>query len=72
MNPSDLMDTAAVRKHCGGVSRPTMLRWRQNGFPAPLRAPDVTVELWDRADVEEWWKGYEGRAKPKRKRRKRA
>lgn len=71
MTPEDLMDAAAVRRHCGGISRPTMLKWRQKGFPAPLSAPHVAAELWHRGDVDEWWRAYK-RATRGDKRRARA
>jgi hypothetical protein len=58
MNPADLMDAAAVREHCGRITRQGFLKRRQGGFPAPLEAPHVAVELWDRTEVEAWWRAH--------------
>lgn len=62
LHPRHIMLTADVRRLAGGVSRGTLLRWREvRGFPEPVRSIRVgrgrrsqVVELWDRRDVRAW------------------
>jgi predicted DNA-binding transcriptional regulator AlpA len=51
---AEVVDTPKVRELCGGVSRPTLLKWRKRrGFPEPLEAP-ASVSLWDAREVRAW------------------
>lgn len=52
--PSELISTHGVRELCGGISRPTLLAWRETlGFPPPI-AHLPPIEIWDRRDVKAW------------------
>lgn len=54
----DILGNGAVRRTCGGITRRTLLRWRdgigvQEPFPRPIRKING-VELWSRAQVRAW------------------
>lgn len=44
---------AVVLAACGGISRVTLWRWIERGFPRPIR-PTLRTSLWDIAAVHEW------------------
>ena len=64
--PRDLLLTADVRRLAGGVSRQTLIRWRETkGFPEPIRSIKVgtgrnaqTVDIYDRRDVRAWLRDH--------------
>lgn len=60
--PGQIVGVYEVRRLCGGISRPTLIRWRtQPGFPEPIRKLKGNVELWDARDVRAWLKQRETR-----------
>jgi hypothetical protein len=67
--PSELIGNAQVREMCGGVTRHTLLAWRDTqGFPEPVAnipGQGSGTEVWDRRQVTAWLKARE-RAKRKR------
>lgn len=56
IDPRVIVGNAAVRKICGGITRPTLIEWRENReFPKPVRTLPVTGdELWDANEVRAW------------------
>ena len=38
---------------CGGVSRTTLWRFQQKGFPQPIYL-SARLPLWDMAEVRQW------------------
>lgn len=51
---SELIGNQAVRGLCGGITRPTLIAWREShGFPAPVLQIDRT-EVWDARQVIDW------------------
>jgi hypothetical protein len=62
VTPDQLITNEQARKACGDVSRHTLIAWREGkGFPAPWGSwPSAggSLELWDRREVEAWWKVY--------------
>lgn len=52
--PRDILGNAEVRKLAGGITRHTLIRWREReGFPKPIRSLE-SGELWDRRHVQAW------------------
>lgn len=51
-----IVSKAEVRKICGGITRHTLISWRQTeGFPKPIRTLRLSkVELWDSREVRRW------------------
>ncbi len=59
IHPRDIVGTLETRRICGGVTRATLIKWRdRRGFPAPLEAPKAGVELFDRREVRAWHKAW--------------
>lgn len=54
----DIVGVAGVQRLCGGISRPTLARWRRGigvpaKFPRPIkRLPNL--DLWDAAEIRAW------------------
>lgn len=50
-----LADNQAVRNVAGGITRTTLLDWRERrGFPAPLKTPRCSTAIWDIREVLAW------------------
>lgn len=50
-----LADNQAVRNVAGGITRTTLLDWRERrGFPAPLKTPRCQTSIWDIREVLAW------------------
>jgi hypothetical protein len=63
VNPRNLIDNEHTRRMLGRkfradrkpITRHTLIAWRASrGFPDPLDAPGVSLELWDRRAVRAW------------------
>lgn len=53
----EALNNTQVRQRCGGISRKTLLAWRQKGFPQPVlvpKGPGGSIELWSKTDIDEW------------------
>jgi hypothetical protein len=59
--PRDIIGGAEVRRMCGGITRHTLINWREKrSFPAPVRVlRDTKVELWDARQVRAWLRAQE-------------
>lgn len=54
LRPRDILGNAEVRKLAGGITRHTLLRWRElHAFPEPFKRLECG-ELWDRREVRAW------------------
>lgn len=68
LRPHHILITPDVRRLCGGISRSTLIAWRQDrGFPEPVRSIRTgrgvkaqRVDVWDRRDVMLWLKENPG------------
>lgn len=50
-----LADNQAIRNIAGGITRHTLLDWRERrGFPAPLKTPRCQTAIWDIREVLAW------------------
>jgi predicted DNA-binding transcriptional regulator AlpA len=56
--PRSIVGNAEVREMCGGITRHTLIRWREReDFPKPVRRlPLSDVELWDARQVRAWYR----------------
>lgn len=52
--PKQIVGNAEVREMAGGVTRHTLIRWRElEQFPRPIRTLEAG-ELWDAREVQQW------------------
>lgn len=57
--PKQIVGNSEVRRMCGGITRHTLIRWRDlEQFPTPIRTLDAG-ELWDAREVQAWLKQRE-------------
>jgi predicted DNA-binding transcriptional regulator AlpA len=53
VEPADLVGPSEVCQLLGGISRPTLMRYRRGDFPSPWRELEIGP-VWIASDVLKW------------------